>query len=423
MTTHSPRPSPPVAPEDRKIRERSRYRRLFAACGVGWALDGFDYTMFSLAMGAILVSLNLDVADGGRIVTISLMASALGGIIGGVLADRYDRVKLLTWVMIGFSVFTGLTALAQNYEQLLLFRSLEGFFFGSEWAIGASMMAEAARPERRGRTMSMLQSLYHVGYAGSVLCYFALFSLLDPDVAWRVLFVVGTVPAAVAIVIRLKVEDPPRPATDTTEGFDRAKLLELFRGRIARRTVPLLVLQCAGQMYYYAVVSFFPLYLSEERGLDIGDTSLYLWLTVLGSFAGAFVSGFVADRIGRRPTFQLYYVGVIVMSLVVVLVPVHSLALNYLVMLAVGIVFAGTGGLLGSFFSELYPTPIRATGMSFVYNTSRAVGALGPLVVGETAAAIGIGNAMITVAVSAAVVANVALWCLPETRGKDLADI
>ena len=103
---------------------RARYRRAVTASAFGWGLDGFDHTMFPLALGAILTTLGVNVATGGTISTISLVASAVGGLLGGALADRFGRARVLVWVIIGFSVFTALSATAQNVEQLVLWRVL-----------------------------------------------------------------------------------------------------------------------------------------------------------------------------------------------------------------------------------------------------------------------------------------------------------
>ena len=135
-------------------------------------------------------------SDGLFGVAVSLVASAFGGVVGGTLADRFGRVRVLTFVIVGYSVFTALTATSQNLEQLLLWRTLHGFTFGAEWAVGAALLAEYANPDQRGRTMGFLQSTYAIGWAASTAAYLILFDALNDDQAWRYLFLLGILPAA-----------------------------------------------------------------------------------------------------------------------------------------------------------------------------------------------------------------------------------
>jgi MFS family permease len=169
-------------------------KRAFVASGLGWGLDGFDWTMFAYALPAITVSLGMSESDGPFVVAVSLVASAFGGVVGGTLADRFGRVRVLTFVIVGYSVFTALTATSQNLEQLLLWRTLHGFTFGAEWAVGAALLAEYANPDQRGRTMGFLQSTYAIGWAASTAAYLILFDALNDDQAWRYLFLLGILP-------------------------------------------------------------------------------------------------------------------------------------------------------------------------------------------------------------------------------------
>ena len=124
-------------------------RRAFIAAGLGWGLDGLTWTMYAFALTVVLPVLGISKAEAGWITAGSIVASAIGGVVCGVLADRYGRVRVLTWVILGYSVFTGLTATSQNMGQFVLWRILEGFAFGGEWAVGAALIAEYAQPDRR----------------------------------------------------------------------------------------------------------------------------------------------------------------------------------------------------------------------------------------------------------------------------------
>ncbi|MBO0873188.1 MAG: MFS transporter [Pseudonocardia sp.] len=394
---------------------RSSYRRAFAASALGWALDGFDFTMFAFALPAILTSLGISVAVGGTVTTLALMASALGGVVGGVLADRFGRVRVLIWVIFAFALFTGLTATAQNLAQLTLWHTLEGFAFGAEWPVGAALLAEYARSEHRGRSMAWLQSAYSFGWALSTLCYYLLFGALPGDVAWRALFLVGIVPALVALVIRRTVRD----RVVATYGSRRGpRLRRIFAGRLRRTTIISTLLLVGGQGAYYTVFGFLPLYLRDDRHLSIASTATYLWVVIVGGFLGYVSSGYLHDLLGRRPTFTLYYLGIAVAVLLFVLAPIGTAAGGYAVVFMLGFTLSGSAGGLGAFLAELFPTELRGSGVGFAYNVGRGIGALGPLAVGAAAHALALGGAILTVTLVVDGIALVAVWCLPETRGK-----
>ncbi len=134
---------------------RNDGRRAFIAAGLGWGLDGVTWMMYSFALTVVLPVLGISKTEAGWITAASIVASAIGGVVCGTLADRFGRVRVLTWVILGYSLFTGLTATSQNLEQFLLWRVLEGFAFGGEWAVGAALVAEYASPSRRGRVLGM----------------------------------------------------------------------------------------------------------------------------------------------------------------------------------------------------------------------------------------------------------------------------
>lgn len=398
-------------------RERRQYRRALTASSLGWGLDGFDHTMFPLALGAILATLGISTAAGGTITTVSLVASAVGGMLGGALGDRYGRSRTLIWVIIGFSVFTALTAIAQNIEQLILWRVLEGLFFGAEWPVGVALLSEYTRPERRGRVMAYMQSAYSIGWAASTIAYFGIFSLLPQETAWRVLFLVGIVPALFVLWIRRNVTDAVR-----TDGGERsnpfAGIRALFAPGIRRTTVVSTLFMVGGHGNYYAVVSFLPLYLSTERGLKVSGTATYLLVQIVGGFVGYVASGWFHDRFGRRPTQTVTYVLSVTSMVLFLLVPVPVPAVGYVLIFLVGMCVSACAGGLGAILSEQFPTAVRSSGLGWSYNVGRGFAALGPMVIGFLATAWGLGLSMVVVGCGLAVLATVMLWLMPETRGK-----
>jgi MFS family permease len=406
---------PNIPPEELETQRK----RASVAAGLGWGLDGFDWTMFAYALPAITASLSLSESDGPFVVAFSLVASAFGGVIGGTLADRFGRVRVLTFVIVGYSVFTALTATAQNLEQLLLWRTLHGFTFGAEWAVGAALLAEYADPDRRGRTMGFLQSTYAIGWAASTAAYLILFDALNDDQAWRYLFLLGILPAAAAFFIRLTTRD--RVKTGVSSG-SRISFPLLFRPEIRRTTILATLFGVGGQGTYYSVFVFLPTFLVEERGQSVVGTATYSWVVIGGSFVGYILAGFIHDAFGRRPAFTLYFAGSAAAIVAFVTIPIDGSFVTYTVSFFLGFFASGQAAGYGSFLAELFPSSMRAAGQGLAYNVGRGLAALGPGFIGITAGAIGLGESIVIVGLVACSLAIICCWLLPETRGRVLVE-
>jgi len=397
-------------------RTRNDARRAFVAAGLGWGLDGLTWTMYSFALTAVLPALGISASGAGWITAASIGASAVGGVVCGALADRFGRVRVLTWVILGYSLFTGLTATAQNREQFLLWRVLEGFTFGGEWAVGAALIAEYVDPARRGRVLAFVQSCYAIGWALSTLCYLVIFSLAPAEAAWRYLFLVGVTPALAAYLIRRTTRDRVTMTT-LREPF---RFAELFAAGQVRTTVLATVVGIGIQGIYYSVFVFLPLFLKSERGLSVVGTATYTWVVIMGSFLGYVSSGFLHDAFGRRPTFTFFFAGSALHVALFVLSPIARPEIGYVVSFLLGFFASGQAGGMGAYLAELFPTRIRASGQGLAYNVGRGVAAFGPLMVGRLAEHIGFGTAVLWVGGIASVLATIGVWSLPETRNRDI---
>src|ERR1700709_2795482 len=138
-------------------------RRTFWACASGWALDGMDFMIYPLVIGTIIKLWNVAPGTAGLAGTVTLLASAVGGWLGGYLADRIGRVKTLQLTILWFSAFSLVCAFVQNFDQLIIARALLGLGFGGEWAAGAVLMGEAIRPQYRGRAVGSVQAGWGIG--------------------------------------------------------------------------------------------------------------------------------------------------------------------------------------------------------------------------------------------------------------------
>src|SRR3954466_12656050 len=166
-------------------------RRAFRAAYAGYMLDAFDLIVLTLSLTAIGATFDVGTGATGALSTANLSASALGGILGGVLADRIGRARTLMFSVATYSVFTFLSGLATSYGMLMTFRVFQGIGFGAEWGVGAVLVAELVRPSARGKALAIVQSAWAVGWALAVVAYLITFELFEESTAWRVLMCLG----------------------------------------------------------------------------------------------------------------------------------------------------------------------------------------------------------------------------------------
>src|SRR5947209_17640433 len=215
-------------------------RRTFWACASGWALDGMDFQIYPLVVGTIIALWQVDPGTAGLAGTVTLLASAVGGWLGGYLSDHIGRVRTLQLTILWFSFFSLLCAFVQNFDQLLIARALLGLGFGGEWAAGAVLMGEAIRPQYRGRAVGSVQSGWAVGWGLAVLSQAVLFSLFAPEIAWRWMFAIAALPALLVFYLRRYVTEPEIAAATRArqaESGERPSLGAIFSGPILKTTI------------------------------------------------------------------------------------------------------------------------------------------------------------------------------------------
>jgi MFS family permease len=395
-------------------------RRAFRAAYAGYMLDAFDLIVLTLSLTAIGATFNVGTGATGALSTVTLSASAVGGILGGVLADRIGRARTLMLSVAVYSAFTFLSGLASSYEMLMVFRVFQGIGFGAEWGVGAVLVAELVRPESRGRALGIVQSAWAAGWALAVVAYLISFELFDETFAWRVLMCLGILPALLILYVRSRVEDPEvfREAR-ARDRSGEVPLKQILQGKLLRTTLAASVLATGIQGGYYAMFTWIPTYLKKERELTIVGTSGYLFVVIAGAFLGYLSAGWVHDRLGRRRTFALFAALAGVSLVAYFLVPEGSNTTLLLVGFPLGFFASGCFSGFGSYLAELYPTRARATGEGFCYNVGRGIGALFPGIIGFLAASVGLGGA-IAFGVFGYVLAIAALAVLPETHGREI---
>jgi MFS family permease len=392
-------------------------RRAFKGAFGGYALDSYDFLVLPMAMVAIAAYFSLSTAQTGLLTTVTLLASAIGGVLAGVLIDRVGRVKTLMITVGTYALFTVLCGFATSYPMLLGFRTLQGIGFGGEWAAGAILVAEYAKPRYRGRVLAWVQSSWAVGWALAVIVGTTLMNNVDPDLAWRVLFWTGALPALLLVYVRRNVEDAPEVTERLANKEARVPLSSIFMGGLARKTLFATLLSTGVMGGYYTFATWLPAYLKTERGLTVVGTGGYLFVLIAGAFCGYITAGHLVDRLGRKVAFALFAFLSAGLLMAYVNIPPGSntllLYLGFPLGFSASAIFSG----FGSYLAELYPSVVRGTGQSFTYNVGRALGAIFPTAVGFSSA--GVGGALIYGAIGYGL-ALVALLGLPETRGSEL---
>ena len=397
--------------------ERSAWRALFAA-QIGWMLDSMDFLLFTFAVLPIQKEFAVSKTTMGLLTSVALVAGAVGGIMFGRIADRVGRVRAMTWSILIYSGATAGLASANAVWQLIAWRTLVGIGMGGEWSSGSVLVAETWPAQHRAKAMGIMQS----GWAIGAIIAAAVSSVVLERFGWRVLFLIGALPAVAAFIIRRGVEEP---AIWRERTHAETRWLDIFAPAFLPRVAIATAIASSVLVAYWGVVTWLPAFLATpvtEGGAGLTITKSARWIVVLqiGAFLGYITFGWIADRIGRRPAFTLFMIGA------AAVVPLFAFnARSTWTLLAIGPLvgyFAhGYFSLFGAMLAELFPTNIRASAQGFCYNAGRLASAAAPVLIGSAAPRYGLGAALAADAVFFAL-GGILIWLLPETRGLELTE-
>jgi MFS family permease len=393
-------------------------RRALFAGGLGWLLDGFDVTLFAMALPAVRAELGLSAAQGGTLGSVTLIGAAVGGILVGLFADRYGRTRALILSVALYSVFTAACGLAASFTQFLIFRFLLGLGFGGEWASGAALVSETWPSEHRGKALGLMQSGWAIGYAAAALVN----ALIQPAFGWRAVFFVGLLPAIFTLWVRRNVEEPTIWTANAQAGMPRGGLSAAFRRPLLGLTIALTLMNMFTLFAWWGFYLWLPSYLTQPAaqggvGLELLSSSGFIMLMQVGMWFGYVTFGFISDRIGRRRTYVSYLVAAALFLFFYVSVrdPTTLLVLGPFVAFFATGYFSGFGAVT----AEIFPTAIRASAQGFTYNVGRIASAAAPWAVGSLAATHGYGAALSLSSFAFLAAAVMWIW-IPETRGRQL---
>jgi len=408
-------------------------RRTLLAAAMGWALDAFDTMLYSLVLAMLMRDLGMSKSTAGSLGTLTLLASGIGGVLFGFLADRIGRKQALMASILTYSVCSFASGLATSIAMLAAMRFILGLGMGGEWNTGATLVAESWPTEFRAKAIAIVQSSWAIGFAAAALVA----GPVSRYYGWRAVFFVGILPALVTLWIQRRVPESEMwqeravaegtrqsvAVEQHTRGQESGSFASIFKPPYVRHTIALLLFNFFGMFAWWGLFTWLPPYLSLPvdqggRGLSVmGMTTLMVVLNICGMFPGYASFGWVADHIGRRTAFRVY-------SLVAAfLIPLYAMARSQSMLLVVGtlVAFFGTGLFSGSGImgSEIFPTAVRARALGLTYNGARTLSSLAPFVIGRVGQAKGLSWAFYLCA-AGYLLAALMTTQLPETRGKRL---
>jgi MFS family permease len=403
--------------------------RILLMSWAGWVFDFYDLILFTFLLIPIGQELKLSNLELSYVLGVSLAATAIGGIIFGILSDRYGRKRVLQWTILMYSVGTLLCGLSSTLEVLVFFRVLTGLGVGGEWATGQTYVGEAFPPKVRGRYSAFMQTGAPLGIVlASIIGGF-----LAPEIGWRACFFISVSPALLVVYIWKKLpesdlwlerrrsiaEGVPTTASHGREGMNT--FLLLFSKSYRRLFIQSLVLAIFDMSAYWFTYSWLPGYLHQQRHFPLVKSAAWMLITQAGGLLGYLTFGFLADRFGRRPAYSVYSVimavGLVMITLMwdaVVVYPTLILSFMFLVGFGTGM-FSGYGPL----FSEIFPTAIRNTAMGSAFNLARGVQFFTPVIIALIAERYGLGGG-ISLAALFALLTGAWIWTFPETKGRVL---
>ena len=395
--------------------DRNAWRALFAA-QLGWMLDATDFLLFNFALLSIQKEFGLSKQEVSLPIVAALIASAIGGIAFGRIADRIGRVRAMTISILLYSIATAGMATAQNLWQLVAWRVLVGFGMGGEWSCGSVLVAETWPAKHRAKAMGIMQS----GWAIGAMIAAALSALVLERFGWRVLFLIGAAPALLAFIVRRTVDEP---TVWREQRREPSRFAEIFGPEYRRRVILATLVTSSVLVAFWGVTSWLPAFLGSPvaeggAGLTMTKSSWWLFVLQIGAFFGYVSFGWIADRIGRRPAFTLFMIAA---TAVVPLFAFGARSTFTLLVIGplVGYFAHGYFSLFGAMLAELFPTRIRATAQGFCYNAGRFASAAAPFAIGAAATKYGLGFSIAADALFFALGA-VLIWLLPETKGTEL---
>jgi putative MFS transporter len=418
-----------AAPVDDPDLERDdRYLRLLLWLLVSAAFfEGYDASILGLLLPDIQSSFHVSEAVLG-ITRIPIELGLLAAFFVARLSDRVGRRPMLLWSVVGYTVFTALTALSWDIWSFAFFQFASRIFLGAEYAVGVTMIVEEFPAARRGRALGTLLTFAALGTI--VVGVLLGLGLQDGPLEWRAFYVVGLLPLLVLSVYRRRIKETRRfleVKAGRVAADPEPSLLEPWRPRYRRNLVLVGLMHMLRSIPLFGSTAWWAYYAERERGFSTGKVAVYIICAYGLGCAGYYVCGRAMERYGRRPTAMVYFAGGITFSIVVF--QTSSTLWSFVGLLLAVFFGLGIGPVMGAFATELFPTEIRGQAAAWTRNVFDIAGyVFGPALVGilgdHTTGAIGNIGDTVTVLMIIQIPALYLVWrYMPETKGRELEEI
>ncbi len=389
----------------------SRYHWfVFTVAALGWLFDCLDQQLFTLArmpaMRALLEEGQDPVLWGGYATSVFLAGWATGGLVFGVLGDRIGRAKTMMITILIYSLCTGLSALSVSFWDFAFYRFITGLGVGGEFAVGVALLAEVMPARSRSGSLGALQALSAIGNISAALIGMTMAVLETNGVislgnSWRWMFVIGAIPAALALVIRMRMKEPERwqKMKDSGELKKHSAFTykELFTDpRWRKNAIIGMLLVCSGVIGLWGIGFFTPelirtvltkTYLAEDLSLEQIGPLVDKWaswglLTLqVGAFCGMLTATWVAGKLGRKKAFAIAFVTSMIATACAFKFYREASQTFWLIPI-MGFFQLSVFAVYAIYLPELFPTHLRSTGTSFCYNVGRFLAAAGVPLIG-----------------------------------------
>lgn len=351
-----------------------------ASTSSGFALENMDVLFLSFAMSSMISDLHLSGGAAGLIGSITNLGMLFGGILFGLVGDKFGRVKTFTYTIFIFAFATAMMAVANNIAMIYILRFLAGIGAGGEYGVGISIIAESFHKNQIGKMTSIAAI---GGQIGAILAAIAA-AMIIPTLGWHGLFLLGIVPVVLTYFVR-------RHLTETDE-FINAKKVEkestsravfeyMFSSpKVAYQSFALMIMTTVQIAGYFGLMNWLPIIVQKQLGLNVSGSSLWMIATIVGMSLGMMTFGSILDFFGPRRAFGIFLIASALMVYTITLA--HNTVTLLIIGAIVGFFSNGMFGGYGAVISRLYPTEIRSTANNIIVNVGRAVGGFSSVVIG-----------------------------------------